>query len=158
MTIADYIKALRTEAKKASGMSDAEAQRTIDLEDREAAVTAAEAKQQEAEQEKNATDERVRADLELFGKLYPDIFEQVKRDRTVIPKEVWDEAAKPKDLVGAYAKHENSALRKEKAELERKIETLENNARNSKRSTGSLKGAGNASAKSAFDDAWYDGT
>jgi hypothetical protein len=143
MTIADYIKALRTEAKKASGMSDAEAQRTIDLEDREAAVTAAEAKQQEAEQEKNATDERVRADLELFGKLYPDIFEQVKRDRTVIPKEVWDEAYNGGSLVVAYKKYADAQAAAEKAQILARVAAAEQGAKNAARSTGSMKSAGN---------------
>ena len=142
-SIDEYIKALRTEAKKASGMSDAEAQRTIDLEDREAAVSAAEAKQQEAEQEKNATDERVRNDLDLFGKLYPDIFEQVKRDRTVIPKEVWDEAYNGGSLVVAYKKYADAQAAAEKAQILARVAAAEQGAKNAARSTGSMKSAGN---------------
>ena len=40
MSIPDYVSFIRTQAKQASGMSEAEARRTVELEDREAAVSA----------------------------------------------------------------------------------------------------------------------
>lgn len=141
-------------AEKQAGREISETDALLKIQaDRAAKKQAAEQAVQAEAQQKAAEGERQRTEMfQRFADAYPEV------KATSIPKEVWDEAAKTKDLVGAYAKHENSALRKEKAELERRIETLETNARNSKRSTGSLKGAGNASAKSAFDDAWYDGT
>ena len=39
MSIPDYVSFIRTQAKQASGMSEAEARRTVELEDREAAVS-----------------------------------------------------------------------------------------------------------------------
>ena len=71
VSVADYVSFLRTEAKKADGLSEAEARRSIELEDREAAVTAREAEQaaerQAAEQANaaaNAAAQRRKADID----------------------------------------------------------------------------------------------
>ena len=49
MSVQDYIRVVRSAVKKAEGLNDEEARRAIDLEDREAAVSAREAEQQESE-------------------------------------------------------------------------------------------------------------
>jgi hypothetical protein len=107
----------------------------------------AEVQRQQAEAERKQTEM-----LQRFASTYPDV------KANDIPAEVWAEVRQSGDLVGAWAKHENAKLKREKAELERRISTMENNEKNAKRSTGSQKSAGNATEDSAFDAAWYDGT
>lgn len=108
VSVADYVSFLRTEAKKADGLSEAEARRSIELEDREAAVTAREAEQaaerQAAEQANaaaNAAAQRRKADIDEFAREYPD----VARNPDAIPKEVWDAVAAGSSLTVAYAKY-----------------------------------------------------
>ena len=107
----------------------------------------AEVQRQQAEAERKQTEM-----LQRFASIYPDV------KANDIPAEVWAEVRQSGDLVGAWAKHENAKLKREKAELERRISTMENNAKNAQRSTGSQKSAGNATEDSDFDAAWYDGT
>jgi hypothetical protein len=104
-------------------------------------------------QRKQAEAERQQSEmLQRFATTYPEV------KAADIPPEVWAETRKSGDLVSAWAKYENARLKREKAELERRISTMENNAKNAQRSTGSQKSAGNATEDSAFDAAWYDGT
>lgn len=113
----------------------------------------AEEEAQAESQRKQAEAERQQSEmLQRFATTYPEV------KAADIPPEVWAETRKSGDLVSAWAKHENARLKREKAELERRISTMENNAKNAQRSTGSQKSAGNATEDSAFDAAWYDGT
>lgn len=113
----------------------------------------AEEEAQAESQRKQAEAERQQSEmLQRFATTYPEV------KAADIPAEVWAETRKSGDLVSAWAKYENARLKREKAELERKISTMENNAKNAQRSTGSQKSAGNATEDSAFDAAWYDGT
>lgn len=76
-------------------------------------------------------------------------FPEVKAED--IPTEVWKDFADGKgDLTDLFALHENKRL---KAELA----AAKQNEENRKKSTGSRSTAGSAK-KSAFDEAWYDGT
>ena len=113
----------------------------------------AEEEAQAESQRKQAEAERQQSEmLQRFATTYPEV------KAADIPAEVWAETRKSGDLVSAWAKYENARLKREKAELERRISTMENNAKNAQRSTGSQKSAGNATEDSAFDAAWYDGT
>lgn len=103
-----------------------------------------EAEKKESEQAKEPTpEERRQTMFANFLATYPN----VKAEE--IPKEVWDDAGRTFDLVGAYMRHQNRELLKE-------IETLRQNDKNKERSTGSRRTVGNASAGKAFDDLWYD--
>lgn len=76
-------------------------------------------------------------------------FPEVKAED--IPGEVWKDFAEGKgDLADLFARQENKRL---KAELA----AMKQNEENRKKSTGSRATAGSAK-RSAFDDAWYDGT
>ena len=76
-------------------------------------------------------------------------FPEIKAEE--IPAEVWKDFAEGKgDLADLFARQENKRL---KAELA----AMKQNEENRKKSTGSRATAGSAK-KSAFDDAWYDGT
>ena len=108
--------------------------------------------QAEAQREQAAAEQRRHTMLSDFANARPDV------KATDIPKSVWDEAGRTGDLIGAFAKYENVALRKEKTEYERRISTFEKNAKNAQRSTGSRKSAGKATEQSAFDALWYNGT
>ena len=114
---------------------------------------AAEEEAQAESQRKQAEAERRQSEmLQRFAAAYPNV------KAADIPATVWAETRQTGDLVGAWVKHENSNLKRENAELARKLSIMENNAKNAQRSTGSQKSAGNASEDSAFDAAWYDGT
>ena len=110
-----------------------------------------EAAQAEAKAKAEAENRR-RDDILAFTKAYPGI------KVTEVPKSVWDEVNKGSDLMGAYTRYASAQTAKENAELRKRIETLEQNAKNAARSTGSRKTAGNASKDSEFDALWYDGT
>lgn len=78
MDIPAYVAYIRTQAKKAGGMSDDEAKRAVELEDREAAVAAKENQQKDAEahqqtenQAKSDAAEKRKADIEQFRKEFP---------------------------------------------------------------------------------------
>lgn len=94
--------------------------------------------------EENKEAERQQSFLR-FSKEFPD----VKAEE--IPAEVWKDFADGKgDLADLFARQENKRL---KAELA----AMKQNEENRKKSTGSRATAGSAK-KSAFDEAWYDGT
>lgn len=155
MSVEDYAKQLRTAALKAEGLSDAEAERTVALEDREAAVANAEAEQQEQAQQQDAEQARIRADLELFGKLYPDVYKQAMSNKDVIPQSVWDAMNKGESLAVAYKKYADAQAVEKERQLMARIAAAEQGAKNVSRSTGSMKSAGNdAKNTDAFLDGW----
>ena len=119
------------------GMTEEEALKQV----REKASKATEKK--ESEKAEATPEERRQAMFANFLQAYPD----VKAED--IPQEVWNDAGRTFDLVGAYQRHENRELRKE-------IETLRQNNKNKERSTGSTKSAGTRNANQAFDALWYD--
>jgi hypothetical protein len=101
-----------------------------------------EAEKKEPEQAKEPTPEERRQKMfATFLSTYPD----VKAEE--IPKEVWDDAGRTFDLVGAYMRHQNRELLKE-------IETLRQNNKNKERSTGSRKSIGASKPKDDFDEGW----
>lgn len=101
-----------------------------------------EAEKKESEQAKEPTpEERRQTMFATFLATYPD----VKAED--IPKEVWDDAGRTFDLVGAYMRHQNRELLKE-------VETLRQNNKNKERSTGSRKSIGASKPKDDFDEGW----
>lgn len=158
VSVADYVSFLRTEAKKADGLSEAEARRSIELEDREAAVTAREAEQaaerQAAEQANaaaNAAAQRRKADIDEFAREYPD----VARNPDAIPKEVWDAVAAGSSLTVAYAKYTAKQAREEAERTRSAAQAAQQNIKNAARSTGSMQSAGqNAGGRDPFLEGW----
>lgn len=158
VSVADYVSFLRTEAKKADGLSEAEARRSIELEDREAAVTAREAEQaaerQAAEQANaaaNAAAQRRKADIDEFAREYPD----VARNPDAIPREVWDAVAAGSSLTVAYAKYTAKQAREEAERTRRAAQAAQQNIKNAARSTGSMQSAGqNAGGRDPFLEGW----
>lgn len=158
VSVADYVSFLRTEAKKADGLSEAEARRSIELEDREAAVTAREAEQaaerQAAEQANaaaNAAAQRRKADIDEFAREYPD----VARNPDAIPKEVWDAVAAGSSLTVAYAKYTAKRAREEAERTRSAAQAAQQNIKNAARSTGSMQSAGqNAGGRDPFLEGW----
>lgn len=155
MSVMDYAKHLRAEAKRAEGLSEAEAARAIDIEDREAALAVEEAAKKDEQQAKETEAAKVRADLELFGKLYPDVYEQAKGNPSVIPKSVWDEVHKGESLAVAYKKYADAQIAAEKQQMTARVAAAEQSAKNTGRSTGSMKSAGNDTKNTdAFLEGW----
>ena len=139
MSVEDYVRYVRAEAKKANGMSDEEAKRAVELEDREAAVSAKEKEQEEKSKEdtaqKNAVRDKVSSDLAEFEKAFPDVFKSAKSDPDAIPKSVWDDVNGGMTLTAAYAKYAVAQAR-EAAKVAEKAQ------KNAQRTTGSMKSAG----------------
>lgn len=155
MSVMDYAKHLRAEAKRAEGLSEAEAARAIDIEDREAALAAKEAAEKNEQQAKETEAAKVRADLELFGKLYPDVYEQAKRDSSAIPKSVWDEVHAGESLAVAYKKYADMQAVEAMKQMQVRVAAAEQSAKNTGRSTGSMKSAGNDTKNTdAFLEGW----
>lgn len=101
MSIPDYVRQVRTEAKRAGGMSEEEARRAVDLEEREASIHAQEAQQQEQQAAKRAEQERINRDLVEFQRAFPDAYDNAKKDPKSIPDSVWAEVKNGLSLTAA---------------------------------------------------------
>ena len=103
------------------------------------------------EAEKKAREPRENPEETARKKMFQtfrETYQGVKADD--IPNEVWAEVNKGADLTLAYTMNQNK-------QLQAKVKALENNEKNSGRSTGSMKTAGQ-SKKDEFDALWNDGT
>lgn len=127
--------------------------KTLSEDDAMAQVKQARTAAEQTETEEKPTEKPTEADKETdrqqsflrFSREFP----EVKAED--IPGEVWKDFAEGKgDLADLFARQENKRL---KAELA----AMKQNEENRKKSTGSRATAGSAK-RSAFDDAWYDGT
>ena len=127
--------------------------KTLSEDDAMAQVKQARTAAEQTETAEKPTEKPTEADKETerqqsflrFSKEFP----EVKAEE--IPAEVWKDFAEGKgDLADLFARQENKRL---KAELA----AMKQNEENRKKSTGSRATAGSAK-RSAFDDAWYDGT
>lgn len=142
MSVTDYAKHIRTEAKKAGGMSEAEAKRAVELEEREAAVAVKEAQQQETADAKAAGDAKIKADLAEFEKAFPDVYRQAKTDPKAIPESVWNDVKGGLSLTAAYARHVVSAAQAAEKAAKERADAVVQTTKNAARSTGSMKSAG----------------
>ena len=158
MSIPDYVSFIRTQAKQASGMSEAEARRTVELEDREAAVSAKEAEEaqrqngaNQAAQARAAADARRNADIAEFQRLFPD----AAKDPKAIPQEVWAAVRSGMSLVSAYSKYAVDQANAARQAAEQKAAASAQNQQNASRSTGSMQSAGETLAsKDPFMEGW----
>lgn len=145
MTVDEYVAFIRREAKKAAGMGDEEAQRAVALEDREAALSAKEAEAREAQAAtgqaaaaRRMAEERRKADIAEFQKIFPD----AAKDPQSIPQAVWDRVNGGERLVTAYALYQAQQARSEAEALKAAVAAKDQNAKNEARSTGSVRTAG----------------
>lgn len=160
--VTEYVARLRTQAKRADGLDEEAARRAVDLEDREARVSAREEegrRQREAQaqaQDRQAQRQaRIQSDVQEFIQVFPD----AARDFRNIPKEVWDAVNGGMSLIAAYARYSSAqaaANAKAQAEEQRRQEAVQQqNTRNSAASTGSMKSAGhNHGPKDPFLEGW----
>lgn len=147
-----FINYLRTEAKKSQGMSEEEAQRAVELENREAAVQLREAEEQQRvadeQAQQNAVDaekERRDADFRRFAAKYPDL--KVESITEAIP-DVWERVGKGESLVEIWQEYEINRLKTEQA-------AEEQNVKNAGRSTGSMASSGGEhQKKDPWDEGW----
>lgn len=155
MSVTDYVKFIRAEAKKAGGMSEAEAKRAVELEDREAAVSAKEAAQKEENDAKQAGEDKVKSDLAEFERAFPDVYKQAKSDPKAIPESVWKDVNSGLSLTAAYARHAVAQAAAREQTAKEQAAAASQNQKNQQRSTGSMKSAGNdAKNTDAFLDAF----
>ena len=157
MSVPDYVKHIRAEAKKATGMSDADAKLAVDLEDREAAVSAKETAQQVESGVKAQREARIKADLAEFSKAFPEVFEQAKSDPKVIPQSVWGDVKNGLTLTTAYSKYAVAQARAEAQSAREGAAVDSANRRNAQRSTGSMQSAGQDKKSSDPFLAGFDG-
>ena len=158
MSIPDYLSVIRTRAKQAGGMSEEEARRAVNLEDREAAVSAREAEEaqrqngaNQAAQARAAADARRNADIAEFQRLFPD----AAKDPKAIPQEVWASVRSGMSLVSAYSKYAVDQANAARQAAEQKAAASAQNRRNADRATGSMQSAGeNTGSKDPFLEGW----
>ena len=144
MSLGDYVKHIRQMAKEAEGMNKQEAQRAVELEDREAAVAAKETAQNEEQSKKDEAAAKVQADLAEFQRVFPDVYEKVKADRNAIDQSVWDAVVQENiSLTAAYARYAVNAANAAAASAKERSSAAEKNGHNAARSTGSMQSAGN---------------
>lgn len=155
ITVPEYLARIRAQAKQAEGMSQEEARRAVDLEDREAVVAQQEAvrrQQEEAQRQefarRQAVDARMQADLREFREVFPG----AAADPASIPKEVWEAVRNGRTLVAAYAKYQEAQMAAESA---RRAAVEEKNRQNAALTVGSMRSAGeNAGGKDPFLEGW----
>lgn len=133
-----YIADLRAMVKQSHGMSEAEAKRTVELEDREAAVAEKEQAAQSAEAKTAQGDGSRKADIERFRMTFPD----AAKDPKAIPKEVWGDVNQGLSLVEAYSKYAVAQAQEAQRAAERKASAAAQSQKNTARATGSMKSAG----------------
>lgn len=145
MSVGDYVSHIRTQAKQAAGLSEAEARRAVSLEDREASLAAREAEEAElraarerAARTQSAAESRRQAEIAEFQKTFPD----AAREPASIPKEVWADVRSGLSLVAAYSKYAVAQAEAARQAAERRAGAAAQNQRNADRATGSLRGAG----------------
>ena len=156
----DYISMLRAQAKQAEGLSEADARRSVELEDREAVVAAAEAERQA---QQGATEQAQRAEAEAASRRQADIqefqqtFPEAAKDPNSIPPQVWADVRNGSSLVAAYARYAVQQARQDAADAKRETASVQQNQRNAERSTGSMRSAGDGlKSKDPFLEGWGD--
>jgi hypothetical protein len=156
MSVSDYVAYIRRETKMNGGMSEEEARRAVELEDREAAVAAKEAAQKEEADAQTQAQAKVQADLAEFKRSFPEVFEKAKNDPKAIPEAVWAEVNSGRlSLTGAYSRWavQQAQAAQKAAEAAAKTETK--NSENAAKSTGSMKSAGaDTASKDPFMEGW----
>lgn len=88
----------------------------------------------EAKEKDNQIKAERDADFQTFVAAYPDVKE--------VPQSVWDQVTQGKNLVDAYAKHENISLKQQLFELTKGKEIETNNQNNAVSSTGAVTNKG----------------
>lgn len=139
-------------------MSEAEAKRMVDLEDREARVAIREAEEAERKEAENkatnaqtAEEQRRAADIAEFQKTFP----EAAKDPKSIPPEVWAEVKNGASLVAAYSKYAVKTANAAKDAAMREAASAKQNNKNAERATGSMKSAGEESkSKDPFLSGW----
>lgn len=158
MSLEDYVSFIRKQAKIAEGMSAENAEREINVENREAAIAEKEAEEAEkaaAEQrrqsEKDSEADRRNADITAFIKEYP----EAAKDAKSIPAEVWNEVNKGSTLVGAYSRYLVRQAKGEVSNAKKQLEAEKKNVGNASRGTGSMTTAGESSkSHDPFLEGW----
>lgn len=156
----DYISMLRAQAKQAEGLSEADARRSVELEDREAVVAAAEAERQaqqaamaQAQRAEAEAASRRQADIQEFQQTFP----EAAKDPNSIPPQVWADVRNGSSLVAAYARYAVQQARQDAADAKRETASVQQNQRNAERSTGSMRSAGDGlKSKDPFLEGWGD--
>lgn len=142
MSAEDYVRSVRTEAKMSDGVSEEEAQRAVELEDREAAVASKEAQAKEEADAREGERARIQRDIEEFSKAFPEAYEASRKDPGSIPDSVWAEVQGGMSLTAAYARYAVSQAAHAAEEAKSQARTAQQNQKNAQRSTGSMRSAG----------------
>lgn len=144
VSVEEYTNMVRTQAlQQSKGLSEEEARREVELEDREAAIKAEEAARQEATQRREAGEAEVQRGIAEFARAFPEIYEQARKNPEVIPDSVWEAVNGGLSLTAAYAQYAVTQAAKETQAAQAQAQTAKQNQRNAQRSTGSMKSAGN---------------
>ena len=160
MSVPEYLGYLRSQIKQSQGLSEEEARRAVELEDREAAVAVREAEeaqrtadQQQAAQQQNAADARRQADILEFQRTFPD----AAKDPQSIPPEVWNGVREGLSLVASYARWQVGQANAAAEQARQQAATASQNQKNADRATGSMRSAGEERKISdAFLEGWGD--
>ena len=128
------------EAEKGNSLTEAEALLRVQRSRNEPQEE--EGQQQEQGQQNPATQM-----IDRFLAVYPNV------KATDIPKEVWEQAMRTGDLLGAYQANEIRRLKEESEQLKKSAQ----NERNAQRSTGPRKTSGSSKDYDDFDAGWNSG-
>lgn len=138
----EYIRTVRLSAKQAEGLSQQDAKRAVELEDREARVAAAEAADRGQREARQAEEEQVRQGLEEFAKAFPEAYDRARTDPGAIPESVWADVRAGLSLTAAYARYCVSQADQAAQAARHTAQDHQLQQKNAQRSTGSMRSAG----------------
>lgn len=157
VSVEDYTRMVRTQAKQAEGMDADGAKRAVELEDREAAVAAREEAGQESARRQAETQAEIRRGIAEFAKAFPEIYDQARKNPEVIPDSVWAAVNEGLSLTAAYARYAVDQAGNAAKEAQGQVRTAQQNQKNAQRSTGSMRSAGSdTKGKDPFLQGWEE--
>lgn len=157
VSVEDYVRMVRTEAKKSEGLDEDAAKRAVELEDREAAIAVKEAEEARANDARKDSEAAIQRNLEEFSKAFPEVYDKARTDTSAIPDSVWADVSGGMSLTAAYAKYAVAQAEKAAQDAEHKAQAAEQNQNNRQRTTGSMGTAGSdAKSKDPFLEGWGD--
>lgn len=140
MEAEDLVLSIEKNILRQQGKTEAEADAITRANRTERKLEAYETREQQAQAQQNAAQERMQREFRDFVQRYPGV------DAKTIPNEVWQDVRNGETLVNAYGKHEMNQLKAENQRLQQQLAARAQNIKNKQNSLGSMQ-SGSATPK-----------
>lgn len=147
VTVEELVRTLQMNLLTSKGMTEAEAKEKLRADGLERQLRRVQEKQTQAQTAETDRQERMRADLAEFRKVFPDVALTPELVAKLKP-----DVQAGMSMTSAYLKMENARLAAEAAEARRQAEVAAQNKKNKTKTPGSQKDSGGQRTKDSFDD------